>query len=189
MSVVVAPGHAGINIDLPNPEDATPIFFFKQLFISNAFMTNVSNITNLYARQRLRERAPLPQYSWLSAWKATDITELSVFFAILVTMGLTKKMNIEDYWSTGETVCTPFIPKYMSKDRFLLLLGHLHFTDNEAAVPRGEMGYDPLYKLRPVISHFQMVFSDIYSPERDVSYDEGTCAFKGVDEGTCEIWH
>ncbi len=88
-------------------------------------------------------------------------------------------MNIEDYWSTDETICTPFIPKYMSKDRFLLLLSHLHFTDNEAAVPRGEMGYDPLYKLRPVISHFQMAFSDIYSPERYVSFDEGTCAFKG----------
>ena len=52
-------------------------------------------------------------------------------------------------------------------------------SDNENQVPRGHDGFDPLYKVRPFINLVMGSFSDVYLPDRDLSFDEPTCAWKG----------
>jgi hypothetical protein len=39
----------------------------------------------------------------------------------------------------------------MSQDRFLALLIMFHLKNNNAKAARGQPGYDPLFKIRPVI--------------------------------------
>ncbi|XP_033741842.1 piggyBac transposable element-derived protein 4-like [Pecten maximus] len=61
----------------------------------------------------------------------------------------------------------------MSKDRFQLILSNLHLVDNDE-----DQGTDRLYKVRPFISMVKSSFQ-VYEPEEELSFDEGTCPFKG----------
>ena len=94
-------------------------------------------------------------------------------------MGLVSKSVIQDYWTFEETIETPFFRKYICRDRFLLILSNLHMTNDAEMVPLGEPGFDPLFKVRPLITRSMNKFSDVYSPEENLSFDEATCAWKG----------
>ena len=75
------------------------------------------------------------------------IDEIKAFFALIIVMGLVHQQDVHNYWSLDLVTSTPFFGTVMPKDRFLLILKFLHFCDNEGYVPRGQEGYDPLYKL------------------------------------------
>ena len=86
---------------------------------------------------------------------------------------------MERYWSQCETNETPFFGKYMSKNSFQLLLSNLHMNNDETNPKRGQAGHDPLHKIRPFIDMCDRNFRNIYRPEKELSFDEGCCPFKG----------
>ena len=98
---------------------------------------------------------------------------MKVFFVLVIRMGTVRKSNLEDYWSTNEVSVTPFFIQYMSKDRFLLISSNLYIVDNDT-----DDRSDKLFKVRPFLSMLQNN-CEKYKPERDLSFDEGLCPFKG----------
>jgi hypothetical protein len=164
----------GLNCDLPN--NPTAMDFFHILFDAEmwGFMCEQ---TNLYA-DFVIANSELRPHSRIRNWTPVTVDEMKVFFGLVIAMGLVKKIDVQSYWSKTESVATPFFGSRMSKDRFLLILSNLHLNDNTAAIPRGEPGHDALYKLRPFISMTQKNFGK-YTPEQDLSLDEGLCPFKG----------
>jgi hypothetical protein len=65
-------------------------------------------------------------------------------------MSLLRKSSLRDYWILRPIIQTPYASSLgMSRDRFLALFTMFHLNDGKAA--RGQPGYDPLFKLRPVI--------------------------------------
>lgn len=84
---------------------------------------------------------------------------------------------MKSYWSTREVLRTPAFGDVMSRDRFMLIMKFLHFTDNEAPVD----GHPnpKLRKLWPVLTRMTEMFQTLYTPERDVSVDESLLRFKG----------
>ena len=102
---------------------------------------------------------------------------MKVFFALVMTMGLVKKSDTAQYWSTKECVSTPFFGKYMTRNRFHLILSNLHIVDNNLAVADGQPGFDKLFKVRPFI---QMLHKNSlkYEPERDISFHDRLLSFK-----------
>ena len=66
----------------------------------------------------------------------------------------------------------------MSWDRFLALLTMLHLN-NDAKAARGQPGYDPLFKIRPVIDTLMTKLQDVYTPEEQLTFDEAICPFRG----------
>jgi hypothetical protein len=62
----------------------------------------------------------------------------------------------------------------MSRDRYLLLLRLLHFSDNNNQ-PEG----DRLYKIKPVIDHLKKQFSEVFTPFENLGIDESLIPFKG----------
>lgn len=162
-------GKPGLNIELPeNPE---PIDFFNILFKAEMW-TIITEQTNLYATQRI-ENEQLKAKSRLQKWRPVTVDELKVFFALIIIMGLTRKGDLDAYWSTDEIIATPIFGKMMGKDRFCAVLSNLHLSDNDQD-PKN----DRLYKVRPFISMMRETF-DVYTPEENLSLDEGTCPFKG----------
>ncbi|XP_062586678.1 piggyBac transposable element-derived protein 4-like [Saccostrea cucullata] len=107
------------------------------------------------------------------------MAEMKVFLSLVICMGLVQKNDVHDYWATDDVQDTPFFREQMSRDRFLLILSNFHVTDNELQVPRGQVGFDPLFKVRPFVNQVLDAFSDVYSPDKDLSFDEATCAWKG----------
>ena len=55
----------------------------------------------------------------------------------------------------------------------------LHFNDNANHIPRDQPGFDPLFKVRPVLNTVLLTCETVYSPERHVTVDEGTVGWRG----------
>lgn len=102
-----------------------------------------------------------------------------MFLALTLTMGVVQKTDIDKYWSTDEMVLTPMFGRYMSRDRFFAILQNFHVNDNSNFIPRNQPGYDPLHKIRPFLDLLEQKFGTVYTPERDISFDEGLCPYKG----------
>lgn len=97
---------------------------------------------------------------------------MKLFFALVISMGLTRKGDLDAYWTTDEVIKTPFFSKMMAKDRFMAILSNLHSSDNTQA------NSDRLYKVRPFVSMMRDTF-EVYTPDETLSFVEGTCPFKG----------
>ena len=52
----------------------------------------------------------------------------------------------------------------MSRDKFLALLTMFPLNNNDAKAARGQPGYDPLFKIRPVIDSYLLTYSKEQSP-------------------------
>jgi hypothetical protein len=72
---------------------------------------------------------------------------MKIFISLVIAMGLTRKPDLESYWSTDPTISTPFFGSKMAKDRFMAILSNLHLVDNDNH-PTGR-----LYKCTPVTLH------------------------------------
>ena len=170
---IVAPftGESRMNIQLDSYE---PLDFFK-IFINDDLMNVIVDQTNTYAEQRLENMGPnMKPFSRMRKWEPVTRSEMYLFFALVIDMGLVMKMDLDKYWSTESVICTPVFSKYMTKDRFMNILGNFHLADNRTANHN-----DPLYKIRPMIIHTMGLFSDVYSPGENLSFDEATCPWKG----------
>lgn len=153
------------------PEDPTELDFFNLLFDEGMWEVLVLE-TNRYATNRINS-GNLAPHSRLQKWTPVTIDEMKVFMAVTLAMGLVRKPDITDYFSNDTTHETPFFSKIMSRDRFLNILSNLHLVDNDA-----NHESDRLYKVRPIVNMLRNNFLK-YQPEEKLSFDEGTCPFKG----------
>lgn len=77
--------------------------------------------------------------------------------------------------------------QYMSKARFYWIKRYLHFNDNTQMPPRGSPGYDPLYRLRPLVDYLNAMFCKYWKLSEYLSLDEMMIAFKGHNPFHCRI--
>ena len=112
-------------------------------------------------------------------WRDVSKGDIKIFLAHVINMGLVRKSNISKYWAKNNNQETPFFGKFMSKNTFQLLLANFHLNDNTKEVRRGRAGYDPLFKVRPLVALLEERFRTIYSPKRFLSFDESSMPWKG----------
>ena len=56
--------------------------------------------------------------------------EIYVFMGLLMLMGIVQKPTLKSYFSKDGFLETPIFFQVMSRDRFELIMGFLHFVDN-----------------------------------------------------------
>nr|CAI5824565.1 unnamed protein product [Callosobruchus analis] len=78
--------------------------------------------------------------------------------------------RINDYWKTHYFFSLSAFSRYMSRNRFLLILGA--FCDNRAQQNR-------LSKLSPLMNSFNSRMAEIYYPEKELSIDESMVPWRG----------
>ena len=100
-----------------------------------------------------------------------DITkeELLAFLGINIAMGMFLHPRVHDYWSTKPMFRMPWFSAIMSRDK---INRYLHMADSSKQKKRGENGYDPLYKVRPLIQKTLELFPKYYQPKQDLAIDE-----------------
>ena len=160
------------------PDDPEPSDYFR-LFFTDDKVEKIASETNLFAEQTIASEENMPTQSRMQSWKPVTSHEMRLFFGVIFAMGMTEKLDIQLYWSSDEVLNTPFFGRTMSRNHFLLILQFLHFTDNTQRVPRGQDGYDPLFKIRPVYDYLRKRFADVYRPEQQPSLDESTIGWRG----------
>lgn len=164
----------GILVDASN---YVPVDFFYLFFPNEAFEL-ISRETNRYAQQYLDTPADFEPCSRFRAWKDTSPNEIKAFFALQIAMGLCQKPAHADYWSGFWLTALPF-SSVMSRNRFELLQAFLHFNNIENQIARGEEGYNPLFKIQPLLDIVNPTYEKWYQPARDLSLDESMVKFKG----------
>lgn len=100
------------------------------------------------------------------------IEELQAFLGINLAMGMLRLPQVRDYWAHDEIFSTPWFPSIMARDRFFKIMRYIHVVDNSLQKKKGEDGYDPLFKVRPLTDHLSAVFPQYYHPGRHLSIDE-----------------
>ena len=150
--------------------DATALDAFLLIFGSDTFQL-LADQTNLYAKQS----PPGASYKWYD----TNEDEMKLFFGMLLIMGIHRLPQLEDYRSSNPLLGTKGIVAGMSWCRFWVLLSCLHLADNSKEVPRGQPGFDKLYKVRPLIDILLENIKACYYPHREVAIDEAMVGFKG----------
>ena len=68
----------------------------------------------------------------------------------------------------------------MSRNRYQQLTSFLYIVENSADRPeRGQPGYDPLWKVRPLLNLCEEKYTTVYTPTCELSIDESIIKFKG----------
>ncbi|KAK2575766.1 hypothetical protein KPH14_003655 [Odynerus spinipes] len=156
----------GIKANINNKSTILEIF---QLFFSEDMLEHiVRESNNYYTAQNIDSR-----HSRLISWKNTTVTEMYRFFAVSMLMSRTKKLSIDEYWSTDELIRTECFPKIMTRDRYVSLLQMLHFHNNETT------NQDALIKIRSIIDRLRNPFSRAFYPNKHLCIDESLLLFKG----------
>ena len=166
----------GVLVDTSNCE---AVDYFK-LFFPDDLIEYIMNETNRYGDNVKREKCAGDDGSCrLKRWKPCDMDEISAFLGLQIAMGLCSKSSVDDYWSTALWLTyTPFT-SVMGRNRYQILNSFLHFNNNENRKERGQDGYDPLFKIRPLLDFTAPIYRQVYGPGQALSIDESMVAFKG----------
>ncbi|GFW87231.1 piggyBac transposable element-derived protein 4 [Trichonephila clavipes] len=133
--------------------------------------------TNRYAEQYIYKTVCKEESRW-KKWTETNVEELRLFLAVLLLQGVIKKPEQEHYWSKRQTLTTPIFAKAIGRNRFLLLLKFLHFTNNEE-LDKDRHPWPKLNKIYELMEHLQRKFRKVYIPRKTLSLDESLMKFKG----------
>jgi hypothetical protein len=158
------------------PTNADPIDYFNLFFTQTLWNIFVPE-TNRYAEQFLAAHETLSPRSRVRQWQAVTVIETKAFIAILLEMGVTKRLTIFSYWANNSR-SIPWCGKMMSRNRFQLLLKFFHLTDNSKLLTPGNEKYDPCAKFQPIVDHANRLFCHHYTPHEHLSVDETLVGIK-----------
>lgn len=162
----------GINLEVFENEDESPLKFFEMLF-DQSVLEQIVNETNKY-HSFSDTNAPGSSTSHQAPWIETYVAEIYSFLGIVMLMSHTKKNRIKDYWSTDQLISTPMFGTIFSRDRFLSILKFLHFNDNLQ-----QQDGDRLHKMKPILHHLKKKFKLCIKPNKNLCIDESIMQWKG----------
>lgn len=135
------------------------------------FVSMIVNMTNKFHRYFVLN-VDLRMHSRLHAWYDVTVPEMYMFFAVIMLMTRNKHLSIEEHWSTDILLNSPIFSKVMTRNRFSMILGMLHFSEQ-----REENTI--LSKIQKCVSHTRQKFRNIITPYKTICIDESIVPFKG----------
>lgn len=163
------------NFDEPTAPEVNHVFddsslpgeYFERFF-DPTLICLLTQETNKYARQEQ-----------IKNWTETSVEEIRAFLGVMVVMGVIGLKQVDLYWSSDPFFETSRVRQVMTCKKFKKLLEAFHVNDNETAIPHGQVGYDKLHKVRPLIDGLNERFQHEYKHSNCQSIDESMILFKG----------
>lgn len=158
---------------VPISGEGNPYDFFRFL-LDDMFLNLLVTETNKYAEHEFLRLGGNPR-SRISLWKPVTSEEMLMFIGLVIHTGTIHLNRINDYWKKHHLFNLTCFSNYMSRDRYLLIMRNLHFSDNtaESNIP------DRLFKIRPLINYFNDKVNHIYYPGKELSLDESMVLRRG----------
>lgn len=156
----------GIRVRLDPPERLS-FFDYLRLFFTSAIIDLIVVETNRFG-----------QHKHGADWEAMTDSDIWRLFGLVLLMGIVKKPSLKDYWSTSDILATPIFNNMISRDRFRIQLGALHFVDNSL-----ERNNDILFKLGDILQRISNRLSAVFHPSKFISVDESLVAWRGRFKG------
>jgi hypothetical protein len=162
-------GNPGVSVNIENPTDIAQVV---STVIGDGLIELFVEQSNLYHRQNVdRWKMSLKSQKW------TDITksEMKKFVGLILLMGQVRTDNLKDYWFTDPTIATPVFSQTMSRNRFEAIWQAWHFSGNSQI----KTDSSRLFKIETVYEYLLQKFRSVYSPEQELSLDEGMIPWRG----------
>ena len=141
-----------------------------ELLFTNNLIENIVEQTNNYSMQN-------------KVNFKTNSEEIKALIGILIVMGIVKIRSTDDYFSDHPLLNFTTVKNIISRDRLRKLLRYLHLNDNTKIKKKSDHGYDPLFKVRPVLDSLNESFSKNWNPFQELVVDEGMVACKSYKSG------
>lgn len=154
-------------------DDADTLDYFRLLFPDSLFEHMVEQ-TNNYALYRQRRSGRSDAH-----WHPTDVREMRAYVGLNVLMGINQLPDYGMYWASDIFIGNAGFKKTMTARRFEKLNQNLHLCDRLSEPTKGELGYDGLYKIRPLLDIVGSTMWEAYLPNRSLTVDECAIATKG----------
>ncbi|KAK3514124.1 hypothetical protein QTP70_005125 [Hemibagrus guttatus] len=154
-------------------DDADTLDYFRLLFPDSLFEHMVEQ-TNNYALYRQRRSGRSDAH-----WHPTDVREMRAYVGLNVLMGINQLPDYGMYWASDIFIGNAGFKKTMTARRFEKLNQNLHLCDRLSEPSKGELGYDGLYKIRPLLDIVGSTMWEAYLPNRCLTIDECAIATKG----------
>ncbi|XP_050065151.1 piggyBac transposable element-derived protein 1-like [Aphis gossypii] len=136
------------------------------------FISLIVTETNRYANKKLAS-PNIKRHSRLQKWIDTNESEIKNFLGIIMYMGTVNMPTIASYW-TSSHLLTSHLSHIMSRNRFELLLSHIHFQNNDVANLNNR-----LYKIQNILDLLNQKFKQWVIPSHGMCIDESMIAFQG----------
>lgn len=121
-------------------------------FLDDTIIDHIVEQTNIYAAQK----------NITTSFSTTNL-EVRQYIGILFFMSVYRYTSVRSYWSE---YAFQIIQDTMSRNRFDQMRTNLHFNDNSKLPAKNTEDYDPLYKVRPIIKHFNEKFQSVPMTQR-----------------------
>lgn len=148
-----------------------------KMFFDEELMELIVRETNTYAAQKIQARSFIPLRSTMRDWKPVTTDEIYVVLAIFMLMGIIQKPTLRSYFSKHVILATPIFGSIISRDRFESICNFMHFNNN--CNIGTYQGPSKLFKIYPVLSHFNTKFQSLYLPGQNIAIDESLTLWRG----------
>ena len=128
----------GLQVQLPNNAGAGE---YLSLFLTDEFFYLLVEQTNLYAAQYKASNPNLPPNSRANSWVETTRNEMKKFLALSFLLGVVRKPEVSDYWTTNPLLKGSIFNSVMPKNRFQSILQFLHFAVSIMQMTQIVIGY------------------------------------------------
>lgn len=161
--------------------DGFSMLDYYRLFFTDELVNSLVTETNRYADEQIRRNANRGhrRRSRDHQWVPVTPEEMHCFFGITFLTGITKRPSTQLYWSKDPLYLTPAFSAAMNRDRYMLILKFLHFSNNAQAPNAQDPNRDRLYKIRPIIDYLNNKFQTVYTPYENIALDETLLLWKG----------
>ena len=150
--------------------------YFEKYFddeLIEYLVTETNRFANDYLDENLETLSPKAR---ANQWYDTSVNEMKVFIGLLILQGIDSKLDNTMYFSTRESIASPFFRKIMSGRRFDLLHKFLHLVDNRTITDGPGR---KIAKIKPFIDLVVKKFQENYVPKKNISIDESLLGWKG----------
>lgn len=148
-------------------------------FFTDELIDIICRETNRYAKQFLdTRRGTLKPKSRCRHWSDTNNPEIKTYLGLLILQGICQKPTIASYFTTRESLATPFFSKVFSQRRFLLISKFIHFVNNDE-FSSTDCPNRKLFRIYPILTYLKTKFMDLYTPKQKISIDESLLGWKG----------
>ncbi|XP_039297776.1 piggyBac transposable element-derived protein 4-like [Nilaparvata lugens] len=161
------------------PKHLTPTETFH-LYFPEEIYEHVAEQSNIYALQCVDATYDIPKRSRLHKLEEFTANQIQAFVAAQIGMGLTKKPAEDSFFQDSFWLTkTPGFSRIFNRDSYQLLKTFLHFNDNAKQIPKGQVGYDKLFKIRPLLDITSEKYMESYTPGTAIAIDKSMVKFKG----------
>ena len=142
-------------------ETVCPIEIFSLVTGLDELLELIAEQPNLYAHQNGRIFAITRE-------------ELKAFLGINFVMAINKLPTIPEYWRVDNLIGNDRIQNTIIQNHFCEIFQNLHFADNRKDDKTGKT-----FKMRPMIDHLNLRFSEVLSNDSEQNTDQHIVKFKG----------